>query len=218
VSEIFPMETRALAIALFYAVGTAIGGISGPYLFGQFIHSGNPEQVATGFLIGAGAMLLGGVAELRWGVRAEQRALEDIATPLTADEVDEGPPDVPEADRAAEDRMRERIATRRAADRAPRLKLGPGYGGTYYSPGMVGTAGATGRQRTAADRALDRELDLLERMLAEQGELTRDELARRLDARSWGPGRYRSALRSAVRDGRAARGRGRIYRAVSRKR
>ncbi|MDX6551976.1 MAG: hypothetical protein QOH74_464, partial [Gaiellales bacterium] len=50
VSEIFPMETRALAIALFYAVGTAVGGISGPLLFGQFIHSGNPEQVATGFL------------------------------------------------------------------------------------------------------------------------------------------------------------------------
>src|SRR3954454_20828819 len=54
VSEIFPMETRALAIALFYATGTAVGGISGPYLFGQFIHSGNVEQVATGFLIGAG--------------------------------------------------------------------------------------------------------------------------------------------------------------------
>jgi hypothetical protein len=81
---------------------------------------------------------------------------------------------------------------------------------------MVGTAGATGRQRTAADRALDLELELLERMLAEQGELTRDELARRLDARRWGPGRYRSALRTAVRDGRVARGRGRIYRAVSR--
>src|SRR5687768_5970848 len=97
VSEIFPMETRALAIALFYAVGTAVGGISGPYLFGQFIHSGNPEQVATGFLIGAGAMLLGGIAELLWGVRAEQKALEDIATPLTAEEVDSGPPEVPEA-------------------------------------------------------------------------------------------------------------------------
>src|SRR4029450_11201467 len=88
VSEIFPMETRALAIALFYATGTAIGGISGPYLFGDLIHSGSAEQGATGFLIGAGAMLLGGIAELLWGVRAEQRALEDVATPLTAEEVD----------------------------------------------------------------------------------------------------------------------------------
>ena len=46
VSEIFPMETRALAIALFYAVGTAVGGISGPLLFGHFIHSGVADQVA----------------------------------------------------------------------------------------------------------------------------------------------------------------------------
>jgi MFS family permease len=218
VSEIFPMETRALAIALFYATGTAIGGISGPFLFGQFIHSGNPEQVATGFLIGAGAMLLGGLAEIVWGVRAEQRALEDIATPLTAEEVDSGPPEVPAAERAAEDQLRERIAGRRAAANARRLRPGPGYGGTYHSPGMVGTAGATGRQRNAGDRARDHELDLLERMLAEQGELTAPELARRLDARHWGPGRYRSALREALREGRVERGRGRTYRAASRAR
>ena len=47
VSEIFPMETRALAIAFFYALGTAVGGITGPLLFGQLIHSGNIDQVAT---------------------------------------------------------------------------------------------------------------------------------------------------------------------------
>jgi MFS family permease len=83
VSEIFPMETRALAIAFFYALGTAVGGISGPYLFGQFIHSGSIDQVATGFLIGAGAMALGGIAELFFGVRAERHSLEAIAEPLT---------------------------------------------------------------------------------------------------------------------------------------
>jgi CubicO group peptidase (beta-lactamase class C family) len=210
------METRALAIALFYALGTAVGGISGPYLFGQFIHSGNPQQVATGFLIGAGAMMLGGIAELFWGVRAEQRALEDIATPLTAEEVDGGPPEVAADERDAEDRLRERIAGRRTADAARRLKPGPGYGGTYYSPGMVGTAGASGRQRNAADRALDRELDQLEDILTEQGELDRRELERRLRARGWGPGRYRSALRAATRDGRIERGPGRSYRPRSR--
>jgi MFS family permease len=98
VSEIFPMETRALAIALFYAVGTAIGGITGPLLFGHFIHSGSADQVATGFFIGAGAMALGGVAELLWGVRAEGRSLENIAKPLTAAEAEaalEAPPGVP---------------------------------------------------------------------------------------------------------------------------
>jgi MFS family permease len=218
VSEIFPMETRALAIALFYAVGTAVGGISGPYLFGQFIHSGNPEQVATGFLIGAGAMLLGGIAELLWGVRAEQKSLEDIATPLTAEEVDSGPPEVPEAERAAEAQLRERIARRHADDRTRRLRPGPGYGGTFYSPGMLGTAGATGRQRNAADRALDRELELITKMLAEHGELGRSELARHLDARRWGPGRYGSTLRTAVREGSVERGRGRTYRIASRER
>ena len=218
VSEIFPMETRALAIALFYATGTAIGGISGPYLFGQFIHSGNPEQVATGFLIGAGAMLLGGIAELRWGVRAEQRALEDIATPLTAEEVESGPPEVPEVERPQEERLQERIARRRADDRRRRLRPGPGYGGTYHSPGMIGTAGATGRQRNAGDRALDRELDLIDHMLSEHGDLTPDELGRRLDARRWGPGRFRSALRTALREGRVERGPGRTYKAGSRDR
>lgn len=103
------METRALAIALFYAVGTAVGGISGPLLFGQFIHSGNPEQVATGFLIGAAAMALGGIAELRYGVRAEQRTLEDIAAPLSTAEPEEA------AAAAAAVAASQRDATRRCA-------------------------------------------------------------------------------------------------------
>ena len=92
VSEVFPMETRALAIALFYAVGTAAGGIAGPLLFGQLIHTGDPSKVAIGFFIGAGAMALGGVAELLFGVRAEQQSLENIAKPLTAEEAEAEPP------------------------------------------------------------------------------------------------------------------------------
>ncbi|HTX32396.1 MAG TPA: MFS transporter [Solirubrobacteraceae bacterium] len=88
VSEVFPMETRALAIAFFFAVGTATGGIVGPELFGQLIHSGNKHLVAVGFLIGAGAMALGGIAELLFGVRAEQQSLENIAKPLTVEEAE----------------------------------------------------------------------------------------------------------------------------------
>ena len=84
VSEIFPMETRALAIAFFYAVGTAIGGITGPLLFGHLIDSGTAASVAIGFFIGAAVMALGGIAELAFGVRAEQQSLESIAEPLTA--------------------------------------------------------------------------------------------------------------------------------------
>jgi MFS family permease len=83
VSEIFPMEVRALAISLFFAVGTAIGGITGPALFGQFIHSGNRHLIALGFFIGAGAMALGGIAELLFGVSTEQRSLETIAKPMS---------------------------------------------------------------------------------------------------------------------------------------
>ena len=86
VSEIFPMETRALAIAFFYALGTAAGGIAGPLLFGSLIETGERIPVAIGFLIAAAVMSLGGVAELVFGVRAEGQELEDLATPLTAQE------------------------------------------------------------------------------------------------------------------------------------
>jgi MFS family permease len=83
VSEIFPMETRALAIAFFYAVGTAVGGITGPLLFGQLIESGVRGQVMASFLIGAAVMAIGGIVELMWGVKAEGKRLEELALPLT---------------------------------------------------------------------------------------------------------------------------------------
>jgi MFS family permease len=83
VSEIFPMETRALAIAFFYAVGTGIGGISGPLLFGHLIESGQRGQVVWSFLIGAAVMAVAGLVELWLGVAAEQRPLEELALPLT---------------------------------------------------------------------------------------------------------------------------------------
>jgi MFS family permease len=84
VSEIFPMETRALAIAFFYAVGTAIGGISGPLLFGQLINSGERGQVVWSFVVGAVVMAAAGLVELWLGVAAEGRPLEELALPLTA--------------------------------------------------------------------------------------------------------------------------------------
>ena len=85
VSEIFPMETRAMAIAFFYAVGTGIGGIVGPIYFGKLIESGR-GSVVTGYYVGAGLMIAAGLVELFLGVAAAQRSLEDIATPLTAEE------------------------------------------------------------------------------------------------------------------------------------
>ncbi|GAA5193971.1 MFS transporter [Arthrobacter gyeryongensis] len=83
VSEIFPMETRAMAIAFFYAVGTGIGGITGPILFGRFVEQGI-GAVAFGYVIGAVLMVAAGVVEIVFGVEAARRSLEDIAAPITA--------------------------------------------------------------------------------------------------------------------------------------
>ncbi len=84
VSEVFPMEIRAMAIAFFYAVGTALGGITGPIIFGQLIGTGERTDLLCGYGIAAALMILAAIVELILGVRVEQRSLEDIATPLTA--------------------------------------------------------------------------------------------------------------------------------------
>jgi MFS family permease len=86
-SEIFPIETRALCIAFFYAIGTAAGGITGPLLFGNLIgnaaESGDITGIAPGYFIGAALMIIGGVVAAFLAVDAENRSLEDIAEPLT---------------------------------------------------------------------------------------------------------------------------------------
>ncbi|MEA2249858.1 MAG: hypothetical protein QOG70_100 [Solirubrobacteraceae bacterium] len=198
VSEIFPMETRALAIALFYAVGTAVGGISGPLLFGHFIHSGNVDQVATGFFIGAGAMALGGVAELLFGVRAEGKSLESIARPLTAEEVDAGPPPTGPDD----ERIDRRAAERHRRECAGMRRFRPGPGSSFGSPGMLGTASTTRRFQAMAERDLEREIDAISRACEERGPMDHRQLRRAVHGRAWGPGRFRGALREAVREGR----------------
>jgi len=85
-SESFPLELRALAIALFYALGTAIGGVIGPWLFGVLIGSGQRIAIVWGYLGGAALMLIAALVVWLWGVAAERRALEDIAAPLSLDE------------------------------------------------------------------------------------------------------------------------------------
>ncbi|MBV9948081.1 MAG: MFS transporter, partial [Myxococcales bacterium] len=78
VSELFPVELRGMAIALFYAVGTAGGGLAAPALFGWLIEGGSRERVFVGYLIGAGLMLLAGGVAAVLGVSAEQKSLETI--------------------------------------------------------------------------------------------------------------------------------------------
>jgi MFS family permease len=87
VSEIFPMETRAMAISFFYAIGTAAGGITGPALFGEWIPR-DVDHAFYGYALGAVLMIAGGIVEIFLGVEAAQRSLEDIAPPLSAEEVE----------------------------------------------------------------------------------------------------------------------------------
>ncbi|MFF4865476.1 MFS transporter [Streptomyces sp. NPDC001231] len=84
VSEIFPMETRAMSIAFFYALGTAAGGISGPLLFADLTSTGRVGDTVLAFQIGAALMCAAGLVAAFLAVKAERRSLEDIATPLTA--------------------------------------------------------------------------------------------------------------------------------------
>jgi MFS family permease len=84
VSEVFPLEMRALAISLFYAVGTGAGGFVAPWLFGLLIETGSRAAVAIGYAIGAALVIAAGLLALRYAVNAERRSLEDIAPPMGA--------------------------------------------------------------------------------------------------------------------------------------
>jgi MFS family permease len=83
-SEIFPLETRALAIACFYALGTAIGGSLSPLLFGWLIESGSSWMVSIGYALSALLLLMAAVTEWKLGIDAEGKSLEDIASPLSS--------------------------------------------------------------------------------------------------------------------------------------
>jgi MFS family permease len=84
VGESFPLEIRALAIALFYAIGTGLGGAAGPWLFGYLVESGSSFSIFVGYLFGAALMLIAAATELALGVAAERRPLESVAEPLSA--------------------------------------------------------------------------------------------------------------------------------------
>ena len=94
-SEVFPMETRALCIAFFYAIGTAVGGITGPLLFGKLIDNASASKditgIAAGYFLGAALMIAGGIVEAFLGVKAEGQSLENIAKPLTAEDAETRP-------------------------------------------------------------------------------------------------------------------------------
>jgi MFS family permease len=182
VSEVFPMEIRAMAIAFFYAVATALGGITGPTLFGRLIDS--QGQLAAGFLVAAALMLIAAVVEIFLGVDAEGESLEDIAKPLTTEAAEEA-------------------ETAPAPDRAAAAR-----GNRFSRPAWSPTAVAS--SRPVRDRDLEHEVDAIIAVLeAADGPVDRRRLALEVDARHWGAGRFSIALSTATARGRARRvGRG----------
>ena len=126
VSEIFPMETRAMAIAFFYAVGTGIGGIIGPIYFGKLIEEGR-DGIVRGYYIGAALMIAAGLVELVLGVNAEKRSLEDITTPLSAEDADQ---DGDTRERDAAGRHRDQDGSVRTSERLETTS--PGSGRRHY--------------------------------------------------------------------------------------
>ncbi|WP_006243552.1 MFS transporter [Mycolicibacterium tusciae] len=200
VSEIFPMETRAMAIAFFYAIGTAIGGITGPLLFGQLIGTGDRGLVAIAFLIGAAAMAIGGVVEILFGVKAEGANLEDIAPPLSTTGEDNTDSERETRPDAAE--RRARIAARAERRRASHV------GARRYRPGPSTEGYPAWREPPtpgAAETALDHEIEAITRAVTEHQPMTARDLHRAVGARYWGPGEFRKALREALADRRIER-------------
>jgi hypothetical protein len=79
-----PSATRALTIAIFYAIGTALGGVAAPFVFGKLIESGSRHSIFGGYAFAAILMLAGAIVAARFAVAAGRKPLEQVATPLSA--------------------------------------------------------------------------------------------------------------------------------------
>ena len=202
VSEIFPMETRAMAIAFFYAIGTAAGGISGPVLFGVLIASGKRSELAIGYVIGAILMIAAGLVEVWLGVNAEQKPLEEIATPLTAEDAGQHPADTGSAGTgtAAGAGPREGAGTgQRRARRRVEPAVTPQANYRHWSPMYPAYVAPL------IDTARDREVAEILAELGSAGPAGRRQLAGLVHAGLWGPGRFPPALRQAIAQGKVRR-------------
>jgi MFS family permease len=183
VSEVFPLEIRAMAIAFFYAVGTGLGGILGPALFGKLIASKSYTEMMIGFLIGAAWLFAAAIVAWFLAVDAEQTALEDVAEPLSATGEDGA-----SADGATEPKPKRRPA-----------QVYPRHGGAHWSPRY---------SLHSLDDPLDGQVAAIEHVLEDADRpLPERELLARTNARHWGPGVARRAVRRAIADGRIARDR-----------
>ena len=209
VSEVFPMETRALSIAIFYAVGTAIGGIAGPSLFGNLVATKRPSDMALGYLLAAVLMVIGGVVEIFLGVDAEQKSLEDVASPLSADDdadvetntdgdagahTETGRPlgDSQTAGRTST-HVRAPLRHRRGADLPRWHRVAPSATSSWSPLPRTMTL-----DRDHASRA---QVAALVAVLRRDGPLPVSSLTLRVPHARWGPGQFWAALREAIASG-----------------
>ena len=190
VSEIFPMETRALAIAIFYAAGTGLGGIIGPVLFGNLIATKRPGPVAFGYLLGGVLMFLAGLVEVFLGVDAEQRPLEEISSPLS--QVDDS-------------QQRRDGDEGSAGGESPRLRATPTPTSTRHWRSSGWSPAPLAPNFPDPSPSLAGEVEALVSALENHGPQSGEQLSRMTSARFWGPGRLRQALRSGVATGRIRR-------------
>ncbi len=181
VSEIFPMETRALAIAFFYAIGTGLGGVIGPVLFGALIASDKVSHVAIGYVIGGGLMFASGLVEVFLGVDAEQMSLEEIAAPVSAAEGSES------TGEAGEKSVPARTSVRSRRTRP----LSPPWNGRAPARALW----APVPQASSFPRDDPYRGDEVERIVTAvreaPGAVSFAEIAARTGGRYWGPGRLR---------------------------
>jgi hypothetical protein len=195
VSEIFPMETRAMCIAFFYAVGTAIGGAAGPLLFGALINTKHLTPVFWGYVLAAALMIASGLVAAFLAVDAEQKQLEDIAPPLTAIEaeiIEDG--DGAAAAGGAPAGRHAGAPADRPARRPPRLGRGGSQGWSPYASSS-----------SAGETRLDDEVAAIRSALSQHGELDRESLSRHVASRTWGPGCFSRALSEALENGEIRR-------------
>lgn len=193
VSEIFPMESRAMCIAFFYAVGTGLGGAIGPLLFGALINTKHVTPVFWGYTLAAGLMAASGIVAAFLAVDAEGKQLEDIATPITAAEAEVvgGAEEQEQPDTGK--RPEPQPATVGAAAtgmnaRSRRFGRGTSHG---WSP--------SASYSTTIDAELRDEVEAIERALRESdAPMRREALKQAVNSRFWGPGCFSKALWQAV--------------------
>jgi hypothetical protein len=207
------METRAMAIAFFYALGTGLGGIIGPTLFGSLIGSNSLVPVAWGYVLGAVLMAGAGIVELILGVNAEQKSLEEIAAPLSSDGADpstrDGDAGAVDTEAAGESGQRDRSATSPGSSSQQgetidltRPRVVHDLRGAYpVRSRAVWSPTSLASSIPSPDPYAQGEIDRIVRALDEHGPLDRDALSDAVRSRYWGPGRFVAALALAQRRG-----------------